>query len=465
MASQLHHKGGRRRAARNIMRALMLSAVALLLAAACCWAAPPQGAVAGEAGEGERVGIVTVSYAELKGLAESSRLQPGRRYRISDFRTRHTIPYTKVVNTGPVEVLQVTAATPGSLTPFAVSESHPQDLIRYELVNTLEDAAFDRGRIMYRENFEKNLASYEDWRAVKYRRGLNPVTGKYTEAGNFEGGYVDLYPFHNSPNPRNIASVRVGKTNGAGLANIVIGTGDDSMTYEVFIGDGCNHITIGANTRTIDIAQANGDITIGDFSNHIRIAVCSDGVVIGEWCEKINIGTTTGPITIRNRTSSCNVGDNSSPMTLGDGNGSSHIYVGNGVILGDAPVITAPGTLERDRSTIPASVDITAKRTLDLAHLRFAGVINLSSGNMEETLGAILRPSEPEEADFPLDLRPGPGLRIVLPATPSEAPAAEGQIMLRTELALDGNRGDSITLKRRRVGSQNVYVEVARSIY
>ncbi|GFO66096.1 hypothetical protein [Geomonas paludis] len=460
MALPLHDSGSRCRAAAALIRVILLTTALVLQAFGGLGTA-----ALGAAGVSDSGDIVTVSYLQLRELAEHARLQPGRRYRVSDFRTRHTIPYTKEVNTGPVEVLQVTAATATSLDPVALSESFPQDLIRYELVNALDDAAFDRGRIVYRENFQKNVASYEDWRAIKYRRGRNPATGKFTEVANFEAGFLDLYPFNNSPDPKNIASVRIGKTNGAGHANIVVGTGDDTMTYEVLIGDGCNHITIGANTRTIHIAHANGDIVIGDFSNHIRIGVCSDGVVIGDHCEKINIGTTTGPIRIKDRTTSCNVGDNASPMTLGDGNGTSHIYVGDGVVIGDSPTIAASGTLMRDRSTIPASADITGQRTLDLSQLRYAGVIHLASRNQRETLEAIRKPHEPDEVDFPVELRPGPGLRLMISAVAPETPATEGRIMLRTGVSLDGDRGDSITFKRVRVGSHDVYVETARSIY
>lgn len=409
-------------------------------------------------------GVIAVSHSGLKELADTAKLVPGQKYRISDFRTRHTIPYTSEINTGPIEVLIVTAVTANSLASIVHSESYPQDIIEYELVNTSIDPAFDKGRIIYRKDTSKNVSSYEDWRSVKYRRGRNPVTGKFTDVSNFSNGSVDMHPFNNSPNPEFVSRVHVGKTNGNGLPNIVIGTGKSSVTEDVFIGHGSNHITIGDHARTIEIAQANGDILIGEHCNHIRIGVCSDGATIGDWSYHINIGNLSGPITIKDHTSSCNVGDNVTSLTLGDGVTASQIYVGHGVNIRPSPTITASGTLEKYMSTIPSSIDITGRTILDLTAYKYAGIVSLTSTKSTELLNMIQKNIDPDEPDFPLELCPRAGLQLKLAGTSFDALSADGQIMLKGDVRLNGDKGDSITLKRKSIGKYTVFVEVSRSV-
>lgn len=409
--------------------------------------------------------VVGITCSELKTLAEAAGLTAGQKYRITDFRTRHTILYTTEINMGPVEVLIVTALTAHTLESAAHSESYPQDVIEYELENTVHDPAVDRGRIIYRRDTRKDISSYEDWRAVKYRRGLNQATGKFTEIDDFSKGYVDRHLFNDSPDPLYFKRVHIGQSTGPLLSNIVIGTGASAQTMNVLIGQSSNNITIGDNSSTIEIAQSNGMITIGDNCTHIRIGVCSDFAIIGNWCSYINIGNSSSWITITNKSSNINVGDNVSGLTIGDGTGLSDVYVGHGVYIDPPPVIRASGTLEKYMSTIPATVDITGLTALDLANYKYAGIINLTSKNSSESVKSVLKKPDPHGNDFPLELRPAAGLTLTVVGAPFDAISADGQIMMKGNVILNGTRGDSITLKRKTVGKYSVFVEVCRSVY
>ena len=117
---------------------------------------------------------ISKTYAELSAMVTASQLVSGQKYRITDFRTYHAIYNTvpAVYNTGPTEVLIVTALTASTLSNIAQSESYPQDIIHYELVRThkwndvLIDGG-DRGWIYYREDtIQSNKLTY-DFRNVK----------------------------------------------------------------------------------------------------------------------------------------------------------------------------------------------------------------------------------------------------------------------------------------------------------
>src|SRR3990170_1682707 len=115
--------------------------------------------------------IIDKTWAELKALADASSLAPGQLYRITDFRTRHLIPNTTDYNIGPTEPITVTAISVDELAVDAYSEAYPQDVIYYELADS-SGSGGDRGRIYFRYDTSDdiNVAVWEDWRTVKYRR-------------------------------------------------------------------------------------------------------------------------------------------------------------------------------------------------------------------------------------------------------------------------------------------------------
>lgn len=125
---------------------------------------------------------ISKTYAELSSMATAGTLVKGQKYRITDFRTKHLIPNTAVYNTGPTEVLVVEALTASTLKSEAKSESYPQDIIHYELVQShywngvLIDGG-DRGWIYYREDTLQNNKVDYDFRNVKWRRWNTQADG------------------------------------------------------------------------------------------------------------------------------------------------------------------------------------------------------------------------------------------------------------------------------------------------
>jgi hypothetical protein len=126
--------------------------------------------------------VKDVAHSELLAAQSAGLLVPGQTYRIVDFRTRHVVPRTSEVATGPVEPLVVVATSASQLAATALSASFPQDLIVYELVDTSK-AGGDRGRITYRRDQRWGIAMYEDWRHVRYRRWQTATgTGRFWAA-------------------------------------------------------------------------------------------------------------------------------------------------------------------------------------------------------------------------------------------------------------------------------------------
>ena len=112
------------------------------------------------------------TYTELKTLQSLSKLVPGRKYGITDYKTKHIIPNTNEVFTGPTEVLIVEAETPIMIGKYASSESYPQDDLRYDFESDyVENWSEHRtGKITYRKDTEKNMSTYYDFRQVVFKR-------------------------------------------------------------------------------------------------------------------------------------------------------------------------------------------------------------------------------------------------------------------------------------------------------
>jgi hypothetical protein len=123
-----------------------------------------------------RPSSIDVTYVELLALSAAGSLVRGQKYRLTDFRTRHTIPGTTVINEGNIEVIVLTGLTINSFEPIVYSESFPDDIIKYTISNTwlykrsdsLVDSAVDRGFI-YERITKNGVMTPFDSRAVKYR--------------------------------------------------------------------------------------------------------------------------------------------------------------------------------------------------------------------------------------------------------------------------------------------------------
>jgi hypothetical protein len=119
---------------------------------------------------------IEVTYADLVDLINSSSLVANQKYLITDFQTVHTIPNSSPaeLNTGPVEPIIITAASSNTITGIAYSTVYPEDIMFYEVVNSLEST---KGRIIRREDTKKDVRLPYDFRNAKFRRWkLNPTT-------------------------------------------------------------------------------------------------------------------------------------------------------------------------------------------------------------------------------------------------------------------------------------------------
>lgn len=114
---------------------------------------------------------VDITYTDLSTAISGSTLIPGTVYRLTDFQTVHTIYNTTATNTGPTEVLLLTALTTNELAPVAYSESYPDDMIYYNPTNdTTVMPGCTKGFIYRRIDTKRNNDLPTDFRAVKYRR-------------------------------------------------------------------------------------------------------------------------------------------------------------------------------------------------------------------------------------------------------------------------------------------------------
>lgn len=114
---------------------------------------------------------VDITYSALSTAISGSTLIPGTVYRLTDFQTVHTIYNTTDTNTGPTEVLLLTALTTNELAPVAYSESYPDDMIYYNPTNdTTVMPGCTKGFIYRRIDTKRNNDLPTDFRAVKYRR-------------------------------------------------------------------------------------------------------------------------------------------------------------------------------------------------------------------------------------------------------------------------------------------------------
>ena len=201
------------------------------------------------------VGVVDVSYRELTAMIADSALVVGNRYRLTDFRTRHTVPYTDVVHEGRTEALILTANGVNSLDMVAVSAEYPHDRIHYTYRNDLLyvyehdvlDQAVDRGVILYREDTVRHVEAWEDFRNVKFRRwetaAGNGIYAYHNPAEAPPGARYQDFPMFADYSATSEVSIDHHRNNnrngGSFLSNIVF----RGVAYKVFFPDGAVNAT------------------------------------------------------------------------------------------------------------------------------------------------------------------------------------------------------------------------------
>lgn len=128
---------------------------------------------------------VTYTYAQLQARVAGNLLVKGQRYIISDFRTKHGIPYSTATNTGTIEPLMLTAMSANTFNSQVQSTVFPQDVIFYEFVDSTT-AGGDRGRIYYRKSTDTLIETAYDWRNVKFRRWFSRTINYGALVGTFK---------------------------------------------------------------------------------------------------------------------------------------------------------------------------------------------------------------------------------------------------------------------------------------
>lgn len=129
----------------------------------------------------------SITHADLLGKIQAGSLSVGRKYLISDFRTKHNIEGTNNLHEDQIEPLLVVASAVDELNSRAESQLHPTDVIEYDCTNILcEDAVSARkGKITFRKDKNGNQAPY-DFRGVTFYR-FTPDCPAW-QAGNYSAG-------------------------------------------------------------------------------------------------------------------------------------------------------------------------------------------------------------------------------------------------------------------------------------
>jgi len=126
---------------------------------------------------------VNILYSDLAALKSTNLLVIGQKYRITDHQTKHLIPNTTAIWLGTVEPLILTATSLNTFDTVVQSELFPNDIIHYNFDdNSCEDGIWSpvlqryeggttrTGKIAYRQDTVRELATHYDWRNVKFRR-------------------------------------------------------------------------------------------------------------------------------------------------------------------------------------------------------------------------------------------------------------------------------------------------------
>lgn len=147
------------------------------------------------------------AYSDLTTAISNSTLAPGQFYTVP-YKCVHLIPGTTVLNTSSaqyselIETFLFKATSVNTIDPWVTSLQFPKDKIMWDVTNNLaEDSITARsGKIEYREDPDKRLIAYYDWRSVLFRRGRID-TSTYTswtpgqnwtrgDLANFSGGII-----------------------------------------------------------------------------------------------------------------------------------------------------------------------------------------------------------------------------------------------------------------------------------
>ena len=168
---------------------------------------------------------VNTTHSDLTLLKDNNSLSIGTKYLITDYTTKHQIPFTTDIHEDVVEPILLTATSNNEFSPSVYSTLYPNDLLAYDIDNVLcEDGSTPRkGFITRRIDTKNNIETPYDWRNVKFRRysmsgmkfhptstsdvgavtnyDVTVETRSFNNSGNYFESYVEFHDLNNDANP------------------------------------------------------------------------------------------------------------------------------------------------------------------------------------------------------------------------------------------------------------------------
>ncbi|NME95371.1 phage tail protein [Clostridium cochlearium] len=217
------------------------------------------------------------TYSELKALKDSSQLKEGKRYILTDYRTKYRQPDTNVIKEMEVEELILTASSINTFEPIVYSSKYPQDTIWYDFDNNkCEDKTTPRnGFITRRYDHITGNNVPQDWRTMLWARWKPDVNQYYkndvlTNYSVWTGGNAKMGVIYKAGNKLLVAK----NTN-------VPSKIDDSDVFDTVYED----ITIGTlrSDKTKILSQTTDKLELKKGELHERLT-------FGDSCSKNVIG-------------------------------------------------------------------------------------------------------------------------------------------------------------------------------
>jgi len=256
---------------------------------------------------------ISVTYSELLNLKDSSLLEIGKQYLLTDYMTEYTQPVTNVFkSSGIVEQLIITATDVDKLHNECKSMLYPQDVVYYEITGDIGNGygveGFTKGKIYRRIDTLKNNDIGTDWRHVKYDRlGVDKLL--FEDYTNNFNNTIKTYFLFNSVCGLNFYSNTIGY-------NFNSNTVGDNFNLNA-IGDIFNSNTIGNYFYSNIIGYNFNSNTVGDDFNLNTIGDSFHLNIIENIFYSNTIGYNFNSNTVGDNFYSNTIGDNSYSNTIG----------------------------------------------------------------------------------------------------------------------------------------------------
>lgn len=320
--------------------------------------------------------IINITYSALKALKDTSSLQEGY-YRITDFTTIYDqpdfsapgvikIPSLLITKTSAVESIVVLAISSDQLSPYAYSESFPDDIIQYDITYSVTEAKGSpaKGRISYRKDDLGNTTDY-DHRTVLFKRyddgygnfiiywdngnasqeffTFNDPLSFNNIIGNFAAVVPDLFPplyvilsnniFTGQAFNNKLGDINGSNTFGACTNNIL-----GSVCFANILGDSCNgnifrsncsDNRLTGNCNVNEFGDAFSNNTWGTGNDYNKIGDNNTGTVYaGDDCQYNIVGDSSAYVNLGNANRYNKIGNQSQNVYF-TGSGNNYNVIGD----------------------------------------------------------------------------------------------------------------------------------------